>query len=185
MLEQILLFFAKEGIYLVLILSLLNFKREAKTIIALGLSMAIAYAISTIFYVPPPFVQGHYQPLIPHAPTSSFPSHHSAVAFTMSFSTFNTNTILGLASSVISVLIVIGRLYAGLHYKIDVIGGLFIGGFCAIFAYSSFVDNLIKKIYSIFLKDKIKDDRQKQSTHKMVSSDVKKRGKKAKRSRDQ
>ena len=72
----------------------------------------------------------------------------------MSFSTFNTNTILGLVSSVIAVLMSVGRMYAGLHSNIDIIGGLLIGAFCAIFAYNKFVDKVIVKVVKLIQKSK-------------------------------
>jgi len=150
MISEMLIFFGQYGIFLIIIVSLLNFKNEAKSLIALALSLAISYGISAFFYVPRPFVAGKYSPLIPHSASTSFPSHHSSAGFALSFSTFNTNTILGLVSSAIAILMVIGRVYAGLHSNIDIIGGLLIGAFCAIFAYSRFTDNIIKKIVKKF-----------------------------------
>ena len=170
MIAETLLFFAQYGIFFIIIISLLNFKNEAKSIVALGLSLLVSFGISFLFYSPPPFVKGGFQPLIPHEPGSSFPSHHASAGFALSASTFNTHAILGLMSSVVAVLMSIGRIYAGIHFKADIISGLFIGGFCAIFAYSKFVDNIIKK-----LQDKIKNNGQKKSSHKMISANIKKR----------
>ena len=150
MLGEMLLFFANYGIYFIVIISLINFRKEGKSLIALALSLAISYCISSIFYVPRPFVKENFMPFIAHAPDSSFPSHHASIGFALSFSTFNTNTILGLASSVIAVLMSVGRIYAGLHSNIDIIGGLFIGAFCAIFAYSKFTDKLLSRIAKKF-----------------------------------
>ena len=151
MLAETLLFFAQNGIYLVLIISLINsiinFKNEAKSLIALALSLAISYSISSLFYVPRPFVKDHFIPLIPHAPDSSFPSHHSSAGFALSASTFNTNEILGIVSAAISVLMVLGRVYAGLHSSLDIMAGVIIGGLCAIFAYSKFVDNILNRVF--------------------------------------
>jgi undecaprenyl-diphosphatase len=154
MIEQLMIFFAQNGIYLIIIISLINamisFKNEAKSLIALVLSLAIAYAISSLVYVPRPFVSGNYQPIAPHAPNSSFPSHHATAGFALSVSTFNTNTILGLISSLIAVIMVIGRIYVGWHSKIDIYAGLFIGSVCSIIAYSKFVDNIIRKVIKKF-----------------------------------
>jgi undecaprenyl-diphosphatase len=158
MIDQLMIFFAQNGIYLIIIISLINaamsFKNEAKSLIAIALSLAISYSISSLFYVPRPFVSGNFQPMIPHAPNSSFPSHHASAGFAMSFSTFNTNTMLGLVSSAIAVLMAIGRIYVGLHSKADIYGGLLIGGLCAIFAYSKFVDKILKNVF--FKKKPIK-----------------------------
>lgn len=176
MISETLLFFAQYGIFLIIILSLLNFRNEAKSLVSLGLAVAVSYAISFCFYSPPPFVQGGFEPLIPHGPSSSFPSHHASAGFALSASTFNTNTALGLISSAVAVLMSIGRVYAGIHSKIDIVGGLLIGAFCAIFAYSKFADNLAKK-----LKDEIKYYGQKKAAHKVVPANIKKRGQKPKR----
>lgn len=148
-LNNMLLFFAQNGIYLVIIVSfinfVINFKNETKTVIALFLSMLISYAISFIFYFPRPFVKENFTPLIPHSPDSGFPSHHATAGFTMASSTFFTNYLLGFLSFAITILISAGRVYAGLHTISDIIGGLIIGVCCSLFAYSTTMEKIIKK----------------------------------------
>jgi len=160
MIAEALVFFGQYGIFFIIIISLLNFKNEAKSLIALGISLAISYSLSAVFYVPRPFVSGNFNPLIPHAPDSAFPSHHASAGFAMSFSTFNTNAALGIISSAVAILMVIGRIYAGLHTKTDVTVGVLIGGLCAIFAYSKLMDRAIN-----FLENKIKYNRKKKRAH--------------------
>lgn len=164
MIGETLLFFGQYGIYFVIIISLLNFRNEAKSLIAIALALAISFGISSIFYVPRPFVKGNFTPLIPHSDSSSFPSRHAAGGFAMSASTFSTNTILGTLSAAVSILMVLGRIYAGLHSKTDIIAGVIIGGLCAIFAYSDFVDRILKKIFRKS-ENKIKYHRKKKASH--------------------
>ncbi len=147
MITEILVFFANYGIFFIIIISLLNFKNEFKSLIAVGLSLAISYGISAMFYVPRPFVNGNFTPLIPHDASSSFPSRHASAGFAMSASTFNSNTILGLISAAVATLMSIGRIYAGLHSQADIVFGVLIGGGCAIFAYSKFMENLLNRIF--------------------------------------
>jgi len=175
MIGEVLVFFGQYGIFFIILISLINFRREARTLIALGLSLAVSYLLGAFFYSPRPFVSGHFQPLIPHAPNNGFPSHHAAAGLAMSFSTLNTNTVLGAISFIFSVLMVIGRVYAGIHSKTDVIAGIIIGGLCAIFAYSDFMSRKLN-----FLKNKIQYYWKKKAAHKVVSRDFKKRGKKPK-----
>ena len=152
-----LIFFGQYGIFLIIAISIASviadYKSGIKQAIALALSLAISYGLSSTFYVPRPFVKNNSIPLIPHEASSSFPSHHASAGFALAFSTLSASKILGIISSAIAVLMSIGRVYAGLHSGIDIIGGLIIGVICAIFAYSKFTDRLIGKIIK---KSKIK-----------------------------
>jgi len=145
-----LLFFAQYGIYIIIIISLLNFKKEARSLIAVALSLIISYGISSLFYAPRPFVKQNFMPLIPHSANSSFPSHHASAGFALSSSTYYTNTVLGVVSAAIALLMSIGRIYAGLHSPADIIAGVIIGALCAMAAYSKTTEKLLKK--SKFLK---------------------------------
>lgn len=63
---------------------------------------------------------------------SSFPSNGTAVAFTVAMSIFLVHRYLGGASLLLATLFGFSRVYAGVHYPLDVVGGAAIGIIIAI-----------------------------------------------------
>ena len=145
MISSILLFFGKYGIFLLIVISLINYKKERKTLIAFILSTIVSYAISAFYYTPRPFVKESFAPLIAHSANSSFPSKNASVGFSLSFSTFKTSNMLGMVSLAIAILMSVGRVYAGIHYLTDIIAGVVIGALCSYAAYSKTTDNILRK----------------------------------------
>lgn len=82
---------------------------------------------------------------------SSFPSGHSSASFASALSTtFGLNgklkKIVSPCVIVYACLIAFSRLYVGVHYPTDVLGGIICGTICAICAYFAYkgIENLIK-----------------------------------------
>jgi undecaprenyl-diphosphatase len=65
--------------------------------------------------------------LIDHAPDRSFPSRHSACAAAMTTVALSTTPKFGLLMALGTLGLALSRVYAGLHYPSDVIGGWIIG----------------------------------------------------------
>jgi undecaprenyl-diphosphatase len=65
--------------------------------------------------------------LVDHAPDRSFPSRHSACAAAMTTVALSTTPLFGLLMAVGTLGLALSRVYAGLHYPSDVIGGWIIG----------------------------------------------------------
>jgi undecaprenyl-diphosphatase len=61
------------------------------------------------------------------ATENSFPSGHAAVAFALAFTIFFADREWGWAFLVIATLVSLGRVFVGVHYPLDVVGGFFIG----------------------------------------------------------
>lgn len=106
-------------------------KKTQKEILFFGItSLILIYLVSVIaahlYYDPRPFVIGHFTPLITHAPDNGFPSDHalllSAIASVLMFYSRK----VALALWIITLLVAIARVYAGIHHPIDIIGSIII-----------------------------------------------------------
>lgn len=75
-------------------------------------------------------------PLIPKPHDFSFPSGHTAASFASAFVYYRmAPRKYGIASLVLATMIGLSRLYLGVHYPSDVIGGFLVGLFSSIAAY--------------------------------------------------
>jgi undecaprenyl-diphosphatase len=103
--------------------------------VALSIIYVGAYVAGHLYFDPRPFIVGHFEPLIPHAPDNGFPSDHalltSAIAAIITFFSRRIAVILW----VVAIFVAISRVYVGLHHPIDVIGSFFISLVGATIAY--------------------------------------------------
>lgn len=69
------------------------------------------------------------QILVPKEHDASFPSGHSAISFSVAMIYYYclSNKKVGIGFVVLAALIALSRLYVGVHYPTDVIGGIFFG----------------------------------------------------------
>jgi undecaprenyl-diphosphatase len=69
--------------------------------------------------------------LIEHAPGTSFPSDHATILFAISlmFLTFRKLRIAGMISLILSFVVGFARVYAGLHFPMDIAGSLLVALF--------------------------------------------------------
>ncbi len=120
---------------LILILILLSIK-DGRMYRFMTLKAIAAGFFTKIFLIIPiqrliprerPFVFFDFPPLISRVPSPSFPSSHAAFFFTLSTVSFFGNKKLGIFFYVCSLLIIIARVYAGVHWPSDVIVGALIG----------------------------------------------------------
>lgn len=85
--------------------------------------------IRFFYFRPRPFVAEMFNPLIEHAADSSFPSSHAAFYFALSAGVYSFNKKAGLWFFGVSLIIGVARVFAGVHYLTDVLGGLVLGIF--------------------------------------------------------
>ena len=85
--------------------------------------------IRFFYFRPRPFVDQGISPLFEHAQTSSFPSGHAAFFFALSAGVYSFNKKAGLWFFTLSAAISLARVFAGVHYLTDVLGGLAVGIF--------------------------------------------------------
>jgi undecaprenyl-diphosphatase len=92
-------------------------------------AIGVNYVISSLWYRPRPFV------LYPHlvhllvqpAPDASFPSDHAAVAAAAAFALRGQNRLLQAVFWVLTALILLARVFVGVHWPTDVLGGAAVG----------------------------------------------------------
>ena len=120
----------------ILILFLIkNFKKHCK-MVSLGISAAIFARIITeiirwIWYRPRPFIENEVNLLLNHSPTSSFPSGHTSFFFALSTIIYFYNKKAGFFFFLASFLIVLSRVFTGIHWPSDILAGAIVGIFSA------------------------------------------------------
>ncbi len=139
-LDAIGIFFAKYSGY-VLVAILLSFlffgnkNKNFKMVIEAFLSaifsrFVIVNIIRFIYSRPRPFVNHQVHLLITET-GGSFPSGHAALFFALSFIVYFFNKKAGITFLIISFLMGIARIFVGVHYPSDILGGILVGYFSA------------------------------------------------------
>ena len=135
MLDSVMVFIAKYSPYLIASVVFVNFilgdeRKKSLSITAAisgGFALLLNLVIALFYYSPRPFLLYNVTQLLPHSADSSFPSDHTAFAFGVAVTILAKNKILGSALVVFSFLTGISRVYCGLHYPIDILGGVVTG----------------------------------------------------------
>ena len=95
---------------------------------ALGLTVVAVGMLGRLVRRPRPFARhDEVAALVEHAPHRSFPSRHVACAATMAIVALPTSPLLGTLFGALGIVLAISRVYAGLHYPSDVVGGWLVG----------------------------------------------------------
>jgi len=90
----------------------------------LPLVYIVAILGSALYYDPRPFVTGHFSPLIPHKPNNGFPSDHVIWSAAIAAIIFPTNKYLSLLLWLLTILVGVSRVHAGVHHPIDIVGSI-------------------------------------------------------------
>jgi undecaprenyl-diphosphatase len=95
---------------------------------ASALSMIILYILNNAFFRPRPFTSQTVHLLFYHNTDSAFPSNAATLAFAMAVGIFLYRRRLGIVMLVLATFIGLARVTVGIHYPLDIIGGLLLGG---------------------------------------------------------
>jgi undecaprenyl-diphosphatase len=116
--------------------------------IEIGLAVLLSRGIVTsairhFYQHPRPFVALGFNPLILNeVPYDSFPSGHMTALFAMATVIFCLDRKWGSWFLGLSLLVGVGRIYAGIHWPFDILGGILIG-----IASAAIVHTLVKKYW--------------------------------------
>lgn len=105
-----------------------------RTVLAIGAGAVVALLIGSIigqlWDEQRPFVAQHFTPLIAHSADASFPSDHLLALGAVAGATWWRMRRLAVLTFLLAVVVAFARVYAGVHYVQDVVGGFAIGAAC-------------------------------------------------------
>lgn len=128
-------FFAEYLVYILGGLTVWLFRKNLRRIFwaflaAVLARFVVAELIRLFWFRPRPFIENHVNLLVKMADKSSFPSGHASICFALSFVVYHYNKKAGIFFFVASFLVSIARVFVGVHWPADILGGAAVGIFC-------------------------------------------------------
>lgn len=149
--DAVIVFFAEYAIYLMFIVAavwaIVNvYAKQYGVVVAFFAALAVSFValqlLGLLSDLPRPFMDHSLTVLLPGAGGEAFPSDHTAasVAIACAFLFFSGRAKLGALLVALALLIGIARIMSGVHYPLDVAGGVAAGliGSCAVWIFLFF-----------------------------------------------
>lgn len=142
LLDAIMIFFAKDALEIYAVLFVVGWfalpKKDIKNrhaLVVAGfagvLALIINVIISHIWFRPRPFTvfpKGTFTQLIPHSSDASFPSDHASGSFGFAAGSWGKQQRwISYTFTTIAIIVMIARVFVGVHYPTDVLGGMVVG----------------------------------------------------------
>jgi len=134
LLDKIMIFSAKATpiIFALILIYLWFSNRKNESLFAfysVVVGLLISNLIGLVYFHPRPFVEHLGTMLIQHKADASFPSDHTTLTFSVAFMLlmFKSTRILGILAVFLAGMCGIGRIYVGVHWPFDIIGGIVVG----------------------------------------------------------
>lgn len=137
LLDKLMIFSAVYLIYILFIIAFygsLKDKKSGRTafllsLISIGVGIILTEIIRVLYFEQRPFITYPITPLIPLVQEASFPSKHTLISFCVAFSYLSYRLKIAKYLIGIAVLIGVSRVYVGVHYPVDILGGIAIAAF--------------------------------------------------------
>ncbi|MGG2015140.1 undecaprenyl-diphosphatase [Bacillus sp. S10(2024)] len=167
LLDKVMIFITNSAPYVAIILMLsLWFSngqketaiRKQYTVLYTTLSVCTALLLNVLihalYYHPRPFVTYHVHKLVPHATDSSFVSDHAVLVFSIAFTMILRGEVWKNIAVLWAILVGISRIYVGVHYPADIIGGAVLSFVTSalVVKYTNKVEPLIRLMFQIYAK---------------------------------
>lgn len=104
-------------------------------VVSLPLTLVVSLLAAHFYYDPRPFMISHVAPLIAHEPGNGFPSHHTLLGAALASLVFRYDRRFGVVLFILTLLVGLARVHAGLHHLVDILGSFFIAGVVASIVY--------------------------------------------------
>lgn len=103
---------------------------QKRMLILAALALPLIYLVSILgaglYDDPRPFAVNHFVPLITHKANNGFPSDHVLWSAAAAAIIFPSNKYLSVILWLLTILVGASRVYVGVHYPIDIVGGIVI-----------------------------------------------------------
>lgn len=117
------------------------------------LGLIFSYFIGVFFDRPRPFIEGLVEPLILHRGSPSFPSNHALIfSIYIAHLRFFHYKFIFFIGLIFMILTCWARIFVGIHYPLDILGGIFLGKFLSVIMIRyglKFIPNWILEIFLI------------------------------------
>ncbi|OCT14372.1 hypothetical protein A8709_26505 [Paenibacillus pectinilyticus] len=123
-----------------------NRKMVVNTLLSGGVALGVNNIIGVIYHRDRPFVAHHVIQLVQHDASASFPSNHAAAAFAVATSIWLWRRKEGSVWFVLAILIGFSRIWSGIHYPLDIIGGAISGTVIGIAVKKIMSQQVLKKV---------------------------------------